>query len=716
VFRAAADKVRGSPLPSRFHFDLVCNHPPAINPQKEKFMTLKNPLQRIFIALLSVLLALGCVSAQAQQAKSNVPAGIRISKDLGRVDGSTEINITVHLKLNDKAGFDKAVDALYDAASPTYHKWMSNADIAKYAPADSQREAVRHELENHGLTILSTDSFGFTIRAHGTIANVESAFNTEIHKFEYKGRTFRANIRDARLSGVAGDNVSSVAGIESHQVRPLYKRAFDLRTHQPLPGIPLKENANTFPPGSTTDCLAAPTTYTLQGSSPLPTGVYTGTVYATDTSTSLVCDYLPSQLWVALGLKQIFDAGYTGKGQTIVLVEGYGYPTLLSDANAFYKMANLPQLNSSNFNIVYPEGKPNPELGILSGWNVEIALDMDSSHTTAPEANMVVVATYGQDNEDFQTSIMYVAENSLGNQVSNSYEEDLDLLAGPDEQTSWDDTIELATAKGISVNFSSGDGGDNGVGSPVGAPGVPSVAPHATSVGGTSILNDLQHANSTITTSWGDTWVYLESGGVVSDPPSAYGLYGGGGGGESVFWPKPSWQSSLPGTGRETPDVSALADPFTGFPIVLTNGTTQEVEYGWGGTSLACPIFSGFWALANQANGTALGQAAPLIAAMPSGGVQDVLPTTDSTPSNVTGSITDSSGTTDYSASQIFGSLLEGNVGFTSTIWPIDSGDYYDFGFGIDSSLTAGKGWDNATGWGTPHGLAFIEAATGKKK
>jgi subtilase family serine protease len=677
--------------------------------------TFQNPFQRTPAALLIVMFALGCILAQAQPAPSNVPAGIRISKDLGRADASTEINITVHLKLDDKAGFDKAVDALYDPASPTYHQWMTNADIANYGPAQSQRDAVRQELESHGLAIVSTDGFGFSIRAHGPIANVESAFNTEIHNFEYNGQTFRANIRNARLSGAAGSYVSSVAGIESHQVRPLFKQALDPRTQQPYPAIPVKENADTFPPGSTTDCLSSPTTYTLQGSSPLPTGVYTGTVYSTDTSSSLVCDYLPHQLWAVLGLTQIFKAGYTGKGQTIVLVEGYGYPTMVQDANAFYKMANLPQLTKSNFNIVYPEGKPNPELGIISGWNVEVALDMDSSHTVAPEANIVVVATNGQDNEDFQASILYVAEHSLGNSVSNSYEEDLDLLAGPDEQKSWDDTLEVATAKGISVNFSSGDGGDSGLGTPVGAPGVPSVAPHATSVGGTSMLNDLSHSGGTITTSWGDTWVYLESGGAIEDPPQAYGLWGGGGGGESIFWPKPSWQSTLPGTGRQTPDVSALADPYTGFPIVLTNGTTQEVQYGWGGTSLACPIFSAFWALANEKAGHPLGQAAPLIAAMPYGGVQDVLPATDSTPNNVTGTIADSSGTTSYSALQIFGSLLEGNVGFTSTIWPSDPDDILDFGFGIDSSLTVHRGWDNATGWGTPHGLAFIDAATRTK-
>ncbi len=664
-------------------------------------------------AVLTALFAVGSAYAYAQRVESNVPTGIRISKDLGRANPSTAINITVHLQLNDKAAFDQAVNALYDPASPTYHHWMTNADLQKYAPTESQRESVRQELERHGLTVLSTDKFGFSIRAHGTIASVESAFNTEIHQFEYKGRVYRANVQNARLSGGAGDYVSSVAGIESHRVRPLAVRAIDPQTQKPFPPVPLSAHPSGFPAGSTTECLSAPATYTLQGSSALPVGTYSGTVYS---ASGLICDYLPKELWKVLGLNDVYAAGYNGAGETIVLVEGYGYPTLEHDANAFYQMAGLPPLNSSNFSIVYPEGKPSdPGAGILTGWNFEIALDMDSSHTVAPGANIVVVATNGQDNEDFQNSINYVAENDLGNTVSNSYQEDVDLIAGPDEQISWDDTIEVAAAKGISVNFSSGDYGDEGLGTPLGAPGVPSDSPHATSVGGNSILNDLKNSGSTITTAWGSTIVFLEYDGAVSDPPEAYGFIGGGGGGESVFWPKPSWQQSLPGTGRQTPDVSALADPYTGFPIVLTYEGTEYVYYGVGGTSLACPIFSGFWAIANEKAGQSLGQAAPLIAALPYGGVLDVLPTTDSTPNNVTGTIVDESGSTTYSASELFGSLLEGNTGFTSTIWPALPGAYiYDFGFGLDSSLTVKHGWDNATGWGTPRGLTFIDAVTGE--
>jgi subtilase family serine protease len=668
------------------------------------------------LAIASVI-SLGVSSAYAQIAATNVPAGIQLSKDLGLADPSAEINITVHLKLSDKAAFDKAVDALYDPASPTFHQWMTNEELTKYAPTKEQQQAVRKELENHGLTILSLDSIGFTIRARGTMANVESAFNTEIHQFRFNGTLYRANVKDAQLSGEAGNYISSVAGLESHQVRPLYVRALDPRTKQPYAAVPLRqlEAGSNVSAQSTTDCLTAPATYTLEYGDVLPKGVYSGTVYDLN---GLPCIYLPQQLQTALGLDEVYAYGFNGAGQTIVLVEGYGYPTIEKDANAFFKLMGLPPLTSSNFRIVYPQGKPDPNLGVLTGWDGEIALDVQSAHSIAPGANIVVVATNGQDSEDFQNSIAYVANNHLGNSVSNSYEEDLDLIAGPLEQTSWDEAIEVATAKGISVNFSTGDGGDNGLGTPLGAPGVPSVAPHATAVGGTSILNDVKNPGSTITTSWGDTWVYLASDSEVSDPPQTgdFGLFGGGGGGESVFWPKPSWQKSLPGTGRQTPDVSALADPYTGVAIVLTSEGEQGIIYGIGGTSLSSPIFSAFWAIANEKAGHPLGQAAPAIAALPYGGVQDVLPTTDSTASNVTGVVTDQNGSTTYSASDLFSGLLEGNKGFTSTIWPIDAGDVVDFGFGLDSSLTVKHGWDNATGYGTPYGLTFINAVTAKEK
>jgi subtilase family serine protease len=51
---------------------------------------------------------------------------------------------------------------------------------------------------------------------------------------------------------------------------------------------------------------------------------------------------------------------------------------------------------------------------------------------------------------------------------------------------------------------------------------------------------------------------------------------------ESIFFSKPSWQKGLPGFGRQVPDVSAVADPYTGVPIVVTVDGVQGLEPGWG--------------------------------------------------------------------------------------------------------------------------------------
>ncbi|WP_433975634.1 S53 family peptidase [Tunturiibacter lichenicola] len=677
-------------------------------------------------AATGALVSLAAISTvYAQVVENNVSTGIRYSADLGPVNPSTEINLTVHLKLPRQTEFDKAVEALYDPTSPTFHKWMTDADLKTYAPTGAQIEIVRRELEKQGLTILSTDTNGFTIRVRGAASSVARAFNTQINQFRHNGKVFRANIQNAQLSGEAGQYVSTVAGLESHQAHPLVSRAIDPKTKQFYPSTEVTSSTSAALSknlrGLMTDqCLSAPTAFDFQSGTPATNGVYFGNVYMQGNQLLLIsCDYNAASLQAAYGLTAAYKKGLDGTGQTIVLVEAYGDSTIEKDANVFSNLMGLPALTSSNFQIVYPEGQPaNPNAGVLTGWNTEIALDVDWAHAMAPGAKIVVVVTTGQDSEDFQDAIRYVVSHKLGNSVSNSYEIDTDLIAGSLEQKSWDQTLEVATAKGISVNFSTGDSGDEGLGTPVGAAGVPSVSPHATAVGGTSILNQVGSSTGTITTGWGSVGNYLMQGGIVQDPPAGNSFFvAGSGGGESIFFPKPSWQKALPGTGRQTPDVSALADPYTGVPIVLSDQFgVAFLQYGFGGTSLASPIFSAFWAIANQKAGKPLGQAAPAIAALPKGDIQDVLPTTPSTVTNPAGVVFDQNGSNYYSAANLFSGALDTSTGFTSAIWPFVGGDTWAvIGFGIDTSLTVTPGWDNVTGYGTPNGLTFINAVAAGK-
>lgn len=662
----------------------------------------------------------------------NVPGGVAIGHYEGRVDPAKEMNLTIVLKMHDRAGYDKAVEDLYDPASSRYHQWFTEKDFEKYAPTPQEFETVKNELVRQGFTVVSSDPRRLSLRVHGTAAIVEKAFNTELNNYSYDGRIFQANARDAHLAGPADDLIGGVAGIERHRAQPQLSRVLNPVTGKPAfrKELPKKVNPESILASFTDTPLSwssAPIAMTTPGAS-LPTASYTGYQYAAN---GLEPGFTPAQLQAHYGLP--FTQGsvkYDGTGQTIALVDAYGYPDAGSDAGTAASLFGLTPLTSGNFKVLYPEGKPlNPNAGVISGWDGEIALDIQSAHAIAPGAKILLVASSGEDDEDMIASLNYIITGKEASVVSNSWEvPDPELLVGVDEEEAFTTVLEAGAAAGIAFQFSSGDGGDNGFGTPIGTNKIPANSPYVTAVGGTSILNN---PNSTskpwIVTGWGNNSVELYYLGV-EDPLGGY-FFGGAGGGESQYFTKPAFQHALSGSWRRVPDVSALADPYTGFMMVLSEGGKQYVEVS-GGTSLASPIFTATWAIADQYNGAALGQAAPAVSKLKSGEITDVVaPSSTLDADDVAGSITDSKGTHAYNRTTIFthainedaesGDLsLYSQTAFLSAIWPLSYEGvdviYYALSFGTDSSLTVTPGWDDVTGWGEPNGMPFIQGVTGK--
>jgi subtilase family serine protease len=234
---------------------------------------------------------------------------------------------------------------------------------------------------------------------------------------------------------------------------------------------------------------------------------------------------------------------------------------------------------------------------------------------------------------------------------------------------------------------------------------------------------------------------------VVNDPPGILGFEFGSGGGASdcVYqdsnlnclsgFPKPSYQAKLPGKYRQLPDISWLADPTTGAAILISVPGVEPPQV-WevvGGTSLATPMFSGLWAIANQeaqfGGGPPLGQAAPYLYSLPAGAIHDIVPVTSK--HNVTASIQESTGTNKYNASEVLGGAAAEN--FVSAMWddPYEAFTVVVYSFGSDctdalptrlndgtpcntQALATKKGWDNVTGVGTPNAQAFADYFHGK--
>ena len=659
-----------------------------------------------------ILLAGSSFAAQSTAVISNVPAIVTQANDLGRVAPDTEMKVTVWLKPSNSADFDRAVDELYAPGSATYHQWMTEADMANYAvsPADAQK--VKKELESYGLTVTPSKS-GLGLVARGQAGNVESAFHTQIRNYSLNGQTLRANATHAALQNNAS-LVDSVSGLAGSFMRPMLVQKKDSETGQAATPRAISPDANGFSAFVTSNCFKGPTAFEFTTpNATLPIGVYFGNVY--DQGPQFECGYEPAELQAIYGVDKAISQGLAGDGQTIVILDAFGSPTIQADANLFSLVTGLPALNSSNFQIVYPGGKPvfDPTSADQQGWAVEVALDVEWAHAMAPKAKIVLVAAYSNYNQDFQYALDYITTKHLGDVISNSWSglEEFD----PEGAKAFNTLLKRAAAKGISAHFATGDSGDSAILYGVATPGSPADSPYATAVGGTSL--NVPYKKGFTTTGWGNNITLLTKSTGIYDPPNNLGLYFGSGGGESSIFSKPSYQKQIPGSGRQQPDVSAVADPYTGVPIVYTDfstGTQYAAVYG--GTSLATPVFSALWALANEAAGKSLGQAAPIVAKLSSAALTDVVPVTS--PTNVFGAVVDSAGYQQYTPVDLVLPVSEPK--FVSAFRPLYAGgttpNHYDvLSFGTDSSLRVEKGWDNVTGFGTPSGLSFFkEAATYK--
>jgi kumamolisin len=93
---------------------------------------------------------------------------------------------------------------------------------------------------------------------------------------------------------------------------------------------------------------------------------------------------------------------------------------------------------------------------------------------------------------------------------------------------------------------------------------------------------------------------------------------GGGGGGVSAIFPRPSWQTGVPGIDnrytispprRQVPDVAADASPASGYSVYA--GGRHAVV---GGTSAAAPVWTGSFALIDELAQLAIGHRLPFIA------------------------------------------------------------------------------------------------------
>ena len=680
----------------------------------------------VIVSLAVLLIAVSAFSQSASAGRTLPNAQI-----LGPEDQSKQITVTLWLKQHNKAQLDAMVRQMYDRSSPNYHHWLTpNEYKTRFAPSAADMAVVQQYLGANNLHVIAADRLNHAVTARGTVADIQRATGVQLNRALIKGEVHRLPSGEPAISGAAGKLVYAVQGLTDISFKSHAKRPVDPDTGKPVAMVPLSKVSPLSKVGPAeqffnANCLRETQSVDFRTNGGNPRAMYTGTRYGgpIDLGPPRLppCGYDAPQVDKAYGLTSLYKSGLDGTGQTVVIVDAYGSDTITGDANTFAEINGLPALvPGTNFNIYYPGGPTNCG-GNTCGWDVETSLDVEWSHSVAPGANIALVLALTNNFGDLDIAVLYALEDGpngypLGSVISNSYgiEEAVLEEYDPGELIIQNAINETGAAFGVSVNFSSGDDGDFLQAYGEKTVSMPASSPYATAVGGTSLFLNGNHSIK-LQTGWGTnlTRIAYAYPNPPVIPPDFFGFYFGAGGGTSAVWPLPPYQASLGGSYRLVPDIAMVADPYTGVEFIDTEpigpgGAQEQFISVVGGTSLACPTFSGIWAIASQAAGVALGQASPILYGLPAGAITDILAVNG--PDNVSGTIYSPPAAPVYYSPAELLAPVQNSTDFVGALYEGTSSRWYAISFGTDSSLTTGPGWDNVTGLGTPNGASFVSA------
>jgi subtilase family serine protease len=329
--------------------------------------------------------------------------------------------------------------------------------------------------------------------------------------------------------------------------------------------------------------------------------------------------YQPAQLQEAYNLPRLYRKGITGRGQTIIIVDSFGSPTVQRDLRRFDRAAGLPAPPS--LKVIQPAGpvpayQPNSD---REGWAGETDLDVEYAHAIAPGASILLVETPTSEDEgttgfpQIVTAEEYVINHHLGGVISQSFSATEQTFPSRPSLLALRGAYIDAARQGVTVLAASGDSGAADVKFNEvtyylhRVTSWPDSDPLVTAVGGTQLHLAAGGGNVTPATVWNDTFNAAANEFVGGGPgPSPLA----GGGGRSVVFARPRFQNGvrdIVGDRRGVPDISmsaacnGAADMYQSFP---------GQPAGWYptcGTSEATPEFAGIVALADQMAGHPLG-------------------------------------------------------------------------------------------------------------
>jgi kumamolisin len=377
--------------------------------------------------------------------------------------------------------------------------------------------------------------------------------------------------------------------------------------------------------------------------------------------------HLPQDFAANYGLDGLYNRGANGSGQTSGIVT----LAALDPGAPQYFWSNVAHINRTGTltvqNIDGGPGAPSDTSG--SG---ETDLDVEQSGGVAPGANVIVYQAPNTD-YGFADAFFTAASQNLASSLSTSWGESetilqASILAGQEAATytaAFDEAFLELAIQGQSGFDAAGDAGAYDASGDIGTTNLsvdtPADSPYMTTGGGTTLpwSGTLTGPDGSATVTvpqqriWGWDYLWQAMAKVSGEPLAevAESLVVGGGGGFSTVESTPAYQLTVSGTnrfhavqyltpidyqaivdglvlptawsfnptpgvtsgfgyGRNVPDVSADADPFSGYLLYEPSfaGVGEPVlQGGWGGTSFVAPQFNGATAVIDSYLGHRVG-------------------------------------------------------------------------------------------------------------
>jgi DNA-binding beta-propeller fold protein YncE len=466
----------------------------------------------------------------------------------------TSLQLDVVLAPKDPSMLASFIDELYDPTSAEYDHFLAPGHFGPmFGAAESTIDNVSATLSSLGLRPGQVSTNDLRIPVSTTVVAAESAFGVHIYRYRLpSGRVAYANSAAPEVPASIVSKITDIIGLSDvTQVMPTLVKA-----EQPVDEATAVSTRRALTAGPT-PCAAA---------------------------SSVKDAFTANQLADAYGFSAgAYAAGNLGSGVTVALFELE--PFSASDISAYETCYGI----FTSVHTVRVDGGAGTGAGVG-----EAALDIEDVAGLAPDAKLDVYEAPNTEKGAFD-DYQKIAENDTAQVVTTSWA-GCEPFEGSSQVDSLEPLFEEMATNGQSVVASAGDSGseacwDGDAASDELAVLDPASDPYVTGIGGTSLD-------------------------AVGPPPietvwnESARLAGAGGGGISEFWQMPTWQTTLgvnsdsSGTPcgapagsycREVPDVSADADPYSGYAIYYDGRWV-----GVGGTSAAAPLWAAFVALADE--------------------------------------------------------------------------------------------------------------------